>query len=288
MITRRDFVATVGALAGAVACGGTAASRSTRTATGARRRLDRVGLELYTIRGLVRSDMPGTLARVAEIGYKEVEFHAYFGRSNAEIRDLLAKNGLASPSMHMGFDAMKVDWDRTFDDALAKGHQYIFVPSPPSGVGRTIDGWKRVADEFNRAGERAGARGLTFGYHNHYTEFTPIDGQVPYDLLLASTDPRFVSFQMDVFWTMRGGRDPREYIRQYPERFVMLHIKDSSGAPEHRQVDLGAGTIDFAAVLREDADLKHAVRHVYVEHDEPADPMLFAKSAYDYLSTLEY
>lgn len=240
------------------------------------------------MRGLMRTDMPGTLARVAEIGYREVEFAGYFGRSNAEVRDMLAKNGLTSPSTHIGFDQMKVDWDKTFDGALAKGHEFVTVPSPPRGVGATLDGWKRVADDFNRAGERARGRGLGFAYHNHYTEYAPIDGQVPYDLLVASTDPRFVSFQMDVFWTARGGGDPKAYIRRYPERFVMLHIKDSSGAPTHDQVDLGAGTIDFAGILREDADLKHVVKHVFVEHDEPQDPMLFSKKAYDYLHAMEY
>ena len=232
--------------------------------------------------------MPATLARVAEIGYREVEFAGYFGRSNAEVRDLLAKNGLTSPSTHIGFDQMKVDWDKTFDDALAKGHQFVIVPSPPSSVGKTLDGWRRVAEEFNRAGERARGRGLGFGYHNHYTEFAPIDGQVPYDLLVESTDPRFVSFQMDVFWTTRGGGDPRAYIRRFPDRFVMLHIKDSSGLPAQNQVDVGTGTIDFASILREDAAQKHVVKHVYVEHDEPADPMLFAKKAFDYLSVMEY
>ena len=288
MITRRDFLATVGALAGVTACGGTSGASAGRPSAGARRKLDRIGLELYTVRQLARADMAGTLARVAEIGYREVEFHAYFGKSNTEIRDLLAKNGLTSPSMHMGFDAMKVDWDKTFDDALAKGHQYLIVPSPPNGVGKTIDSWKRTADDFNKAGERAKARGLAFGYHNHYTEFAPIDGQVPYDLLIESTDPRYVNFQMDVFWVTRGGGDPRTYLRRYPDRFVMLHIKDSSGLPVHDQVDIGAGTIDFASILRLDVELKHAVKHVYVEHDEPADPMLFAKKAFDYLSALEY
>lgn len=287
MITRRDFIATVGALAGAAACTGAAANAG-RTSASARRKLDRIGIELYTVRGLTRADMPGTLARLAEIGYKEVEFHAYFGKSNAEIRDLLARNGLTSPSMHMGFDVMKRDWDRTIDDALAKGHQNIIVPSPPDGVGKSIESWKRTADEFNAAGARARARGLGFGYHNHYSEFAPIDGQVPYDLLVASTDPKSVFFQLDVCWMVRGGGDPKAYMRRFPDRFAMLHIKDLGPAPAYRQVDLGAGTIDFAGILRQDLELKHLVKHVYVEHDEPADPMLFARKAYDYMSALEY
>lgn len=236
----------------------------------------------------MQRDMPGTLAAIAAMGYREVEFAGYFGRSNPEVKQMLSANNLASPSTHIGFDQMKVDWDRTFDDALAKGHQFITVPSPPNGTVPTVDAWRRVAADFNRAGERARARGLGFAYHNHYTEFTAVDGQRPFDVLLANTDPRFVSFQMDVFWATRGGADPRALIRQHPTRFVMLHIKDSSGPPEHKMLDVGAGKIDFAAILAEDASLKHVVKHAFVEHDQPADPMLFAKNAFEYLSKMEY
>lgn len=254
----------------------------------ARRRLERIGIELYTVRAETRADMPGTLARIAGMGYREVEFHNYFGRPAAQVRELLDANGLASPSTHIGFDLMKANWNKTFDDAQTIGQQFITVPSPPSGATPTVASWQRIADDFNAAGERAKARGLTFGYHNHYTEFATVDGTSPFEILLTRTDPKLVAFQMDVFWAARGGADPQALIRKYPDRFVMLHIKDSSGAPTHNQVDLGAGTIDFAGILRQDATLKHVVKHVFVEHDQPADPMLFAKKAYDYLSKLEY
>jgi len=289
MISRRSFLATAGALAGIAACRraalGLPVSAASRTAA---RRLERVGIELYTVRGEMQRDMPGTIAAIAAMGYREVEFAGYFGRSNADVRQMLAANHLTSPSAHIGFDLMKVDWDKTFDDALAKGHQFVTVPSPPNGVAPTVDAWRRVADDFNRAGERARARGLGFAYHNHYSEFAAVDGQLPFDVLLTNTDPRFVSFQMDVFWVVRGGGDPRALIRQHPTRFVMLHIKDSSGPPEHNQVDVGTGKINFAAILAEDAALKHVVKHVFVEHDQPADPMSFSKKAYDYLSAMEY
>jgi sugar phosphate isomerase/epimerase len=285
VITRREFLATVGALTGVASVAASRSGGALPPTPAASRRLNRIGIELYTVRGLMRADMPGTLAAIAAIGYREVEFAGYFGRSNAEIKDLLAKNGLTSPSTHIGFDQMKVDWDKTFDDALEKGHKYIIVPSPPNGVAKTVDAWKRVAADFNRAGEQARKRKLGLGYHNHYTEFALLDGQQSaYDILLSDTDPRFVNLQLDVCWAVRGGADPRAMIRAHPKRFVMLHIKDLTAAPAYTQVDLGAGTIDFAGILRED----RAVQHVYVEHDEPPDPMVFAKQAYEYLRKLEF
>lgn len=276
---------------GAVA-GAAAAQRAARAVPApivgqaTRRKLERVGIQLYTVRGEMRRDMPGTLARLAAMGYKDVEFAGYFGRSSAEVRRLLADTGLAAPSTHVGYDP--AGWDRALDDAIEKGHRWVTVPSLPPPRPTTLDDWRAIADAFTRAGERAAARGLSFAFHNHDAEFQRVDGQVPFDILLARTNPRFVSFQMDVFWLTRGGGDARAYIRAHPTRFVMLHVKDSSGPPAHDQVDLGAGTIDFAGILAEDATLRHVVQHAFVEHDQPTDPMAFARSAYEYLSRLEF
>src|SRR5262249_9748334 len=132
-------------------------------------------------------------------------------------------------------------------------------------------------------------------YHNHFTEFVALDGQggsdyhaTAFDVLCERTDPRYVALQMDVCWATRGGGDPAGIIRKFPTRFRMLHIKDITGPPAWEQTDLGKGSIDFAKILRADLDAKHVVEHVFVEHDQPKDPMLFAKNAYDYLSKLEY
>ena len=288
MITRRGFLASAGALAGLAACRRAALGLPLGPAPTAPRRLERIGIQLYTVRREMQRDMAATIAAIAAMGYREVEFAGYFGRSDADVRQLLAANNLTAPSTHVGYDQMKVDWDKTFDDALAKGHRFITVPSPPNGTTPTVDAWRRVADDFNRAAERARVRGLGFAYHNHYVEFAAAEGQRPFDVLLANTDPKLVFFQMDVFWVTRGGGDPRALIQRHPTRFTMLHIKDSSGPPAHNQVDVGAGTIDFAAILREDAALQHAVKHVFIEHDQPPDPMMFAKAAYDYLSKMEY
>lgn len=231
--------------------------------------------------------MPGTLARLAEMGYREVEFAGYFGRSPEEVRRLLDQNRLTSPSTHIGLDQLP-NWDRALDGALARGHRYVTIPWLPENMRGAADGWRRVAAEFNRAGERAKARGLTFAYHNHDFEFNRVEGIVPFDLLLAETDPAFVQYEMDVYWVTKAGGDPLEYIRRHPDRFSMLHIKDSAGPPDHRMVNVGAGTIDFGAIMRLDASQRGTIRHVFVEHDNPTDPFAFAKQSIDHLSRLEY
>jgi len=257
-------------------------------AAGGARRLERVGIQLYTVRQQMRADMPATIAAIAAMGYKEVEFAGYFGRTAAQVREMLNSNGLASPSTHIGFDAMKTNWDKTYDDALAIGQRFITVPSPPNGTTATVASWQRVADDFNQAGERARARGLTLAYHNHGSELRAMDGTTPFEVLVTRTDPRFVALQMDVFWTVQGGGDPMALLRRFPDRFAMLHIKDSGGAPEHRQVDVGAGTINFASLLALDASQRGAVKHVFVEHDQPSDPMQFARTAIAHMQKLEY
>ena len=287
MITRRNFLATVGALAAVTACRKSGSAQQA-SALAARRRVERVGIQLYAVRQEMQRDMPGTLARIAAIGYREVEFAGYYRRTPAEVKQLLETNRLAAPSTHVPYEAVRDNFDRIADEAQAVGHQFLTVPFLGDAERRSADTWRRVAQEFNRAGEKARARGLRFAYHNHDFEFNRVDGILPFDLLIAETDPALVSFQMDVYWTVKAGGDPLAYFRKHPTRFSSLHIKDSAGPPNHAQVDVGAGTIDFAAILRLDAAQQSSVKHLFIEHDQPPDPMLFAKNSFDYLSKLEY
>jgi sugar phosphate isomerase/epimerase len=287
VITRRSFLATVGALAAVTACRKSTPAQEA-TALAARRRLERIGIQLYSVRQEMQRDMPGTLARLAAIGYRDVEFAGYFGRTPAAVRQLLDQNGLRAPSAHIQYETVRDSFDRIADEAAAIGHTFITVPFLGDEMRKSAASWRTVARELNRAGERAKPRGLRVAYHNHDFEFTRVDGIVPFDLLIAETDPALVSFEMDVYWTVKAGADPLAYIRQHPTRFTMLHLKDSAGPPAHAQTDVGAGTIDFAAILRLDAAQQGTVKHVFVEHDQPADPMAFAKNSFDHLSKLEY
>jgi len=141
-----------------------------------------------------------------------------------------------------------------------------------------------VAEVFNRLGRQARAVGLRFGYHNHAFEMTPMDGQVPYDVLLQNTDADDVCFEMDLYWTVDGGQNPLAYFARYPGRFPLVHVKDRTA--NGQMVDVGAGTIEWEAIF---AHRKEAgIRHAFVEHDEPADPFGSLAASYAYLRALRF
>jgi len=250
------------------------------------RRLDRIGLQLYTVRAAMARDVEGTLARVAEIGYREVEFAGYFDRTPAAVNAALANAGLDAPATHVPYESLADGWDQVLATAAAIGHGTVLVAWIPREARPDLDGWKRVAELFNRAGERARTAGLRFGYHNHDYEFAPVAGETPYDVLLGATDPALVTFEMDLYWTVKGGRDPLAYFAAHPGRFELVHVKDSAGPPDHRMVDLGGGTIDFAAILAR--SVQAGIRHYFVEHDQPRDPFAFCRDAFVYLRRLEF
>ncbi|MEX2155502.1 MAG: TIM barrel protein [Gemmatimonadales bacterium] len=275
MIDRRDFIGTLGALAaGAVL-----------PACRAPHRLDRIGVQLYTVRDKMKADVDGTLAAVAAVGYKEVEFAGYFDKSPAEIRAMLDRHGLTAPAAHVGSIAPDA-WRTSLEAARTIGHHYIVIPWIPAEQRQNLDGYKRVAEDFNRVAAQARDAGVQFAYHNHDFEFAPTEGRIPLDVLLENTDPRLVQMELDLYWITKGGQDPLAYFARHPGRFPMVHVKDSLGAPEHRMVDVGAGRIDFKRIFAHSGQA--GIRHYFVEHDEPADPLASIKASYDYLKQLEF
>lgn len=281
MTDRRTFLHAVGAAALGSALPG-ASARPARAA-GARR-LSPVGIQLYTLRAEMGRDFEGTLARVAEIGYGEVEFAGYFDRSPADVRAILDRFGLASPSTHLGIEQVRDDAiGATIESARTIGHRWLTVPSLPGNL-RSRSGYSEAADILNHAGEKARAAGLGVAYHNHDMEFTPVEGEVPFDILLAGTDPELVSFEMDLYWISKAGRDPLEYLNGHPGRFPMVHVKDMDATEQRGMADPGKGIIDFPAIraVRE----KAGIRHWFVEHDRPADAWQTARNGYAYLSAL--
>lgn len=281
MHTRRNFLATLGVAAFGVA------SRDAFAATeilATNKKLKRIGLQLYTVRDLMKDDLPGTLARVAAAGYKEVEFAGYFGRTPAQIRDLLRRNGLTSPSSHLPFDSLESGWQKQLDDAKGAGHKWVTIAWLPEEKRRTLDDWKRHAALFNRAGAQAKDAGLRFAYHNHDFEIRPLEGTRPLDLLLAETDPKLVDFELDLYWVVAGGGSPLDFVSRYPKRIPLVHVKDSAGPPDNKLVDVGAGTIDFRSIFAK----TDRIKHYFVEHDQPADPMATIRNSYRNLAALNF
>src|SRR3990170_782271 len=284
--TRRTFIATLGAAAVGAVSGCTVAATP-------RRRLNRIGLQLYTVRDQMQADLPGTLARVAAVGYREVEFAGYFGRSPTDIRDLLARNSLTSPSTHVPIEMVRTQWRKTLDDSRQIGHQWVVVPWLSEAERGSVDSWKRLAAEFNVAGRAARDAGLRFAYHNHDFELQPIPTRspvsaatIPLEVLITETDPALVDFELDLYWLAKGGGDPLDYFTRFGKRFPLVHVKDSKGAPEHTMTEVGSGSIDFRRIFAEGD--KGGLRHYFVEHDQPADPLASITASYNHLSTLQY
>ena len=252
----------------------------------ARRKLNKVGLQLYTVRDLMKDDMPGTLAKVAAAGYKEGEFAGYFGRTPAQVRALLQQNGLTSPSSHLPLESFEKNAAATLADAKAIGNEWATVPWIPEDRRKTVDDWKKIAGLLNTFGTQAKANGLRLAYHNHNFELANVGGVRPLDLLLTNTDPSLVDFEMDLYWVVFGGGDPLDFFNRYPGRFPMVHVKDSGGPPDNKMVDVGSGKINFPAIFAQSE--KAGIKHYFVEHDQPADPIATIRNSASYLLALTY
>ncbi len=280
MIDRRTFLETAGAAS--LACTGLAPDLL--RATDPVRGIDRIGVQLYTVRSEMQKSVERTLERVAAIGYREVEFAGYFDRSPQRIRSLLEANQLTSPATHIPLAFLEQRWQETLDLAETIGHRYLVVPSIPRRQRTTIDDYRRIAQLFNRAGAAARARELTFAYHNHDFEFVPLQGEIPFDVLTREADPDLVKLEMDLFWVIKGGHDPVEYFEPNPDRIPLVHVKDMDATG--KMVDVGAGQIDFARIFAKSEIA--GIEHFFVEHDTPADPFASITASYEYLRELEF
>lgn len=262
--------------AGGAAGSGEAAGSEEQAARGAGANAPPLGLQLYTVRDLMAEDVAATLALVAGVGYREVEFAGYFGMSPADVRRLLGDAGLSAPSAHIGYGEFGDNVDGVIEHAAAVGHEFVVVPAVPGDERSTLDHYRRHAENFNRWGEACANAGLTFGYHNHSFEFDLTEDVIPYDLLLAETDAERVLMELDLAWAHGGKADAVAYFDAWPDRFPLCHIKDFANGEE---VDIGKGEVDFAAVF---ANAETAgLRHGFVERDHPVDARQSIRSNYE-------
>ncbi len=237
-----------------------------------------LALQLYSVRDLLPKDYAGTLKEIGALGYKEVESAGYFNHSAAEVKAAMNNAGLKLVGAHHPSD----DLHRNLDQILSFSHElgitYIVCSSPghknPADKGSfTLDDWRWNAEQFNMFGEKVSAAGMKFGYHNHILEFKETDGVVPYVELLRLTDPSKVTMELDCGWVTVGGGNPIEYLRKYPTRITMLHVKDfkrSTTPPSNTNrpavAELGQGTIDYAPIFEEAAKAGH-VKHCFAEQE---------------------
>jgi sugar phosphate isomerase/epimerase len=264
--------------------------------------IDRVGLQLYTVRDQMKQDFDGTIAQVAQIGFREVEFAGYFGKSPKEARAILDKNGLTSPSTHVPYADIETKLPETIETAHIMGQKFVVCPWIDVAVRKQPDTWKRAAELFNKAGETTHKAGIQFAYHNHAFEFQPYDtlnGEMPYEFLLTKTDAALVKMELDLCWITVAGKDPIAYFNRYPGRFPLVHVKDwaagtgaslyadAVGSPvkDGHIANVGSGTIDWQSIFA--YSNKAGIKHYFVENDEAKsfdDP----RASFEYLSKLKF
>lgn len=248
--------------------------------------LDKIGLQLYTVRSRMDVGVERTLYEVSQVGYREVEFAGYFGRPPRAIRQLLDRNDLKSPAAHLQLSDLRGGFYRRLDESAEIGHKWLVVPWLDEADRNSIDAIKQTADTMNKAAEDAKGFKIKIAYHNHDFEFQEIEGRRIYDVLLEETDPKLVEMELDLYWMTKAGIDPLEYITRWPGRFPLMHVKDAGPAPDFEMLDVGKGTIDFASIFS--AQKQSGMKHVFVEHDNPADPMASVGTSFRYLDALRF
>jgi sugar phosphate isomerase/epimerase len=240
-----------------------------------------LGIQLWSVREYIPKDVPGTLKKVHDWGFREVELAGTYGRTPAQFRQELDSAGIHASSMHVDFNRLRDSTSAAIADAKALGVEYIGTAWLPHEGAFTEEMAHRFASDFNRIGQAAKAEGLTFFYHTHGYEFQPTtNGTIPFDVLMKESDPDAVKYEMDVFWVTRPGQDPVALLKKYPNRWIALHVKDmkkgtptndfSGGAPATAEVPVGTGQIDYPAVLR--TAQENGVKKFYIE-DETTDPL---------------
>lgn len=253
-----------------------------------------VGINIYSLRYRAEKDLPGTLALIQELGFREVEVGELYGRSAAEFASLLRAAGLHATS----FSASYVELGKNIQAVAAQAHtlgaSYVVCSTiPHSAKHLTPPDCPSAARDLNRWGEALASSGLRLCYHTHGTEFDASPDGTMFDTLAKLTNPKFVHFEMDIFWIVYGGQDPAKMLRRYPGRFPLLHIKDIrkgtrlGGSPgdvlEEESVPLGTGLVDVRAALL--AAQSYGVRHYYLE-EEAVDALPQIKQSLGFLAGL--
>ena len=287
MINRRSFLKNTGLLAFGLPLFRNVAFSSPR-------KLPALGIQLYMVKEDMEKDTPGTLKQLAAMGYTQIESYGgnkgmFWGVSNKEFKKLSNGLGLTLISSHYNDDPG--GFEKQAEKAAEIGMKYLICPW--KGPQKSIDSFKRFADEFNSNGQICKKHGLRFGYHPHDYPYKKIDGQLPIDVLLSHTDKELVDFQMDYYYTVTEEQSPEEYLRKYPDRFKLCHMRDvlkvrlPKGSQEESACDLGQGIINYPHLLS--TALDNGMKYFFVEQSRfyHETPLQSAKVNIDYLMKLQ-
>lgn len=233
------------------------------------------GIVSYTYRAAFQKDMAGTLDIVKQNGITDMEFSSLFGHKAEDIRKLLDERGIKCSSFGVSYEDAVGKIDTVASNAKKLGAQYVRVAAIPHKGKFTLENAKAAVETFNGIGKILKEHyGLTFIYHNHGFEFEPYEDQTLYDYIVQHTNPRYVSFELDILWAFFPGQNPAQLLKTYGKRYKALHLKDlrkgvqgnlSGGTSVENDVVLGTGQIDIPAVIK--AAKKARIKHFYIEDE---------------------
>ncbi len=250
-----------------------------------------IGLQLYTLRSTIGKDTKEVLKKVASYGYTDLEAYSYndgkiFSMEYTEFCKYVNGLGMKVVSGHYGLNQIKGDtWKKAVDDAKKNGQTYMVVPYINEPDRKTIDAYKTICEDLNKAGEVCNENGIRFTYHNHAFEFDTLDDQIPYDVMLKELDPKKAAMEMDIYWVVRAGKDPIDYFKKYPGRFEQWHVKDMDKNSPDKNANIGAGSIDYKAIFAQ-AKLS-GMKQWFVEQESySGEPIDSVAASAKYLKTI--
>ncbi|WP_025761293.1 sugar phosphate isomerase/epimerase family protein [Dyadobacter tibetensis] len=230
------------------------------------------GLQLYSARDVIGADPKGILKQIADLGYKKIESYQgdqgiFWGMTPKEFKAYMDDLGMTIVSTHA--DTTK-NLEKTADEAAEAGLSYVLQPY--IGPQKSVDEWKRRADEFNKRGEICNKAGIKFGYHNHDYSFVPMDGLIPQEILLDNTDKSLVVYELDLMWIQVPEVDATAHLQKYAGRYDLCHVKDYVREPKVESTDLGKGLSDYPTLLKVASDT--GVSQFIVEQEHYPSPVM--------------
>lgn len=285
MKNRRDFLRTgaFAALGLSIPFGG----KSGLAGFAASNKLNAFGLQLWTVKEDMAKNAKDTLQKIASYGYNQIESFEgkegmFWGLGHKGFKRYMDDLGMNIISSHC--DISK-NFEQKAAEASEIGMKYLICPY--KGPQKSIDSFKKFADEFNTAGEICRRNGIRFAYHNHDYSFKAVDGQLPQDVMMDNTDKNLVDFEMDIYWVVAAGADPEAYFKKYPNRFRLCHVKDLAHTSKgHESVQIGKGTINFKKILK--TGQSHGLKYYIIEQEAftGTTPLESAAADAAYMKTL--
>jgi len=230
-------------------------------------KLDKFGIQLWTVKNALGKDPQGVLKQLSEDGYKQIESFEgskgiFWGMSNTDFKKYMDDLGMTIISSHCNINK---DFEKKAGDAAAIGMKYLLCPA--IGAPKTMDDAKKITDQFNQCGEICKKAGIRFGYHNHDHDFKMVDNQPALDIYMANTDPALVDYEMDIYWVVTANQEPEAWLKKYKNRFRLCHIKDRIKNTTEKDASciLGEGSIDYSKIIKTAKD--NGMQYYIVEQE---------------------